>query len=59
MKNYVIVLIVIAIFVIGYILFPKYQIISNSGSIYKLNKLTGQVTREYNPIKKPTILLKP
>jgi len=36
-----------------YFLIPKYQIINNSGSVFKLNKLTGQVIREYTPSKAP------
>ena len=36
---------------IVYLVYPKYQIISNSGTIYKLNKITGQITEVY--IKKP------
>jgi len=48
-------LIVLAI-VIVYMLIPKYQIVNNSGSIWKLNKVTGQMTREYTPMKKPAIL---
>jgi len=62
-----ILLISLLIIAIVYFLIPKYQIFNNSGSIYKLNKITGQVTREYIPskapedygIKKPAILLKP
>ena len=38
-----------------YLLIPKYQLINRSGSIYKLNRITGQVTqvRIYFPIKPP------
>jgi len=28
-----------------YLIYPKYQIINSSGHIYKINKITGQVTR--------------
>ena len=44
---------ILAIAVVVYLVYPKYQIISNSGSIFKLNRLTGQVTREYTPSKAP------
>jgi len=55
-------LIIILIISIVYFLIPKYQLINHSGSIYKLNRITGQVTRVSGgvfPIKKPSILLKP
>ena len=39
-------LIIFLVCIIIYLAYPKYQIISNSGSIYKLNKVTGQVIRE-------------
>jgi len=46
------------ILAIVYLLIPKYQIINSSGTIFKLNKITGQITREYTPssINKPSIL---
>lgn len=46
-------IIIFLVCVIVYLAYPKYQIISNSGNIWKLNKVTGQVTREYTPIKAP------
>jgi len=63
MKKYVIILIVIAILIIGYFIFPKYQIVSNSGTIYRLNKITGEITHigQYSPsgkLLKPTKLLR-
>ena len=55
-----ILLISLLIIAIAYFLIPKYQIINNSGNIFKLNKITGEVTQEYGyGIKKPAILLKP
>jgi len=51
--------IIFLVCIIIYLAYPKYQIVSNSGSIWKLNKVTGQITREYTPSKKPAILLKP
>ncbi|MBA7534057.1 hypothetical protein ES705_26303 [subsurface metagenome] len=61
------ILLIVLVLSIVYFLIPKYQLINHSGSIYKLNRLTGQVTREYTPsktpagfgIKKPAILLRP
>jgi len=53
-------LVILAVALVIYFLIPKYQIINNSGTIYKLNKITGQVTREYTPIpNKPSVLTKP
>jgi len=52
-------LLIILVVMIVYFLIPKYQIINSSGTVYKLNRLTGQVIREYTPPKKPVILLKP
>ena len=46
-------IIIFLVLVIVYLAYPKYQIISNSGNIWKLNKVTGQVTREYTPVKAP------
>ena len=48
-------LIILLIISIVYLLIPKYQLINQSGHIYKLNKITGQVTQEriYFPIKEP------
>ena len=43
MKIIKIVLITISIIVIIYFLIPKYQIVSDSEKIYKLNKLTGTI----------------
>jgi len=34
-----------------YLLIPKYQLINRSGSIYKLNRITGQVTPVHFPFK--------
>ena len=39
--------------IIIYLVYPKYQIVSNSGTIWKINKVTGQVTKEYTPSKAP------
>lgn len=52
---------IVLILAIVYFLIPKYQLINRSGSIYKLNRITGQVTQEriYFPVKKPAILLRP
>lgn len=36
-----------------YFLIPKYQLINHSGSIYKLNRLTGKITQEIYPSKAP------
>jgi len=54
-------LIIVLIISVAYLLIPKYQLINRSGSIYKLNRITGQVTLVNFPfrIKKPAILLKP
>jgi len=52
-------IVIFLVCIIIYLAYPKYQIISNSGTLWKLNKVTGQVTREYTPMKKPAILLKP
>ena len=41
------------VIVIVYMLIPKYQIINSSGSIFRLNKLTGRVIQEYRPPKAP------
>jgi len=46
-------IIIFLVCIIVYLVYPKYQIISNSGTIWKLNKVTGQVTKEYTPIKAP------
>jgi len=48
-------LIILLIISVAYFLIPKYQLINRSGSIYKLNRITGQVTqvRIYFPIKEP------
>lgn len=59
MKRYIIVLIVIVVLVTGYLIFPKYQIINDSGTIYKLNKITGTVdTIRYTTSTKPLKPLK-
>lgn len=42
-------LVIFIVCIIIYLAYPKYQIISNSGTIWKLNKVTGQVTRETSP----------
>ncbi|MCJ7790538.1 MAG: hypothetical protein MUP69_10275 [Candidatus Atribacteria bacterium] len=42
---------ILLIITVIYLVYPKYQIISNSGSIYKVNKITGQVTSVYTPNK--------
>jgi hypothetical protein len=42
-------LVILAIALVIYFLIPKYQIINDSGTIYKLNKITGQVVIEYTP----------
>ena len=46
---------IVLVLAIVYFLIPKYQLINRSGSIYKLNRITGQVTkvRIYFPIKEP------
>ena len=46
-------IVIFLVCIIIYLAYPKYQIISNSGTLWKLNKVTGQVTREYTPMKKP------
>jgi len=46
-------LLIVLVVVIVYFLIPKYQIINSSGTVYKLNRLTGQVIREYHPPQKP------
>jgi len=40
---------ILAIALLVYLVYPKYQIFNNSGNIFKLNKITGQVTREQLP----------
>ena len=53
-------LVILAVVLVIYFLIPKYQIINDSGTIYILNKITGQVTREYAPISnEPFVLKKP
>jgi len=42
-------LVILAISLVVYLVYPKYQIFSNSGSVYKLNKITGQITPEQLP----------
>ena len=44
-------LIILLIITVIYLIYPKYQVISNSGSIYKINKITGQVTPVNFPLK--------
>jgi len=51
--NKILIGLIILVCIIIYLVYPKYQIISNSGTIWKLNKVTGQVTREYTPSKAP------
>jgi hypothetical protein len=51
-------LVILAVALVIYFLIPKYQIINDSGTIYKLNKITGQVTRDNKPYK-PSVLKKP
>ena len=46
-------LVIFIVCIIIYLAYPKYQIISNSGTIWKLNKVTGQVTKEYIPLVEP------
>ena len=46
-------LIILLIITVIYLIYPKYQIISSSGDIYKINKITGQVTRKTYPSKAP------
>jgi len=54
-----IILIASLIIVIGYVLFPKYQIVSDSDKIYKLNKLTGTIdVIRYTSSSKPLKPLK-
>lgn len=38
-------LIIFLIVSVIYLIYPKYQVINSSGHIYKINKITGQVTR--------------
>jgi hypothetical protein len=48
-------LVILAVALVIYFLIPKYQIINDSGTFYKLNKITGQVTRDNKPfvLKEP------
>jgi len=44
-------LIILLIISVIYLIYPKYQITNISGDIYKINKITGQVTRVNFPLK--------
>jgi len=44
-----------------YFLIPKYEVINHSGRIFKVNRLTGQITPVHSPfeIEKPFRIKKP
>ena len=48
-------LIILLVIIVIYLIYPKYQIISNSGNIYKLNRITGQITNTFTKITFPKI----
>jgi len=59
MKIIKVILITISLLIVIYILFPKYQIVSDSDKIYKLNKLTGTIdVIRYTSSSKPLKPLK-
>ena len=52
-------LIILLVGIIIYLAYPKYQIISDSGKIYKLNKVTGTINViRYTSSSKPLKPLK-